>query len=1013
MDVRKYLGGEGGQEALWRDFSWCSREMEQGLDQLERKRTGAYYTAPALAEAMMEALVEEILADGGKPWEMSFLEPCVGTGSFVLAYLRVLHRRRIDREEARQALDRLYWADVNHEALAFFREWLEAFAEVYWGISLEESYFASHGAEGLLLNMEAQRASYVSLREAFAGKNAPDSFDIVVTNPPYKILKAERPHYPTEEAYAADQARYQAAGELARRQFPLASSGVLNLYKLFVEEILLRYIKKGGYGAILIPASVLTEKNGAKLRTCMLTEHQLRSVWVIREESGYLDSRQAACALLLRTGGETESIRITADYCRDPEETVQIEGRDLLKSRTGNAIFPLDRESYQILSALRSFKTVKDYSFIHNLRGELDLTTDKQAVLGEETRYRLLRGRDIGLYAIKEAEPEERSYVDSAFVERSGKRRFVFSERIACQQVVNIHRRRRVTFAYVPAGCVLGNSCNFIAVERNPFGLDLFCLLGLFNTRLINWYFKLLSSNNHVSNYEIDSFPVPAEAAQLGRIGELARRYLQKKDPVWLEEIERLTAQAFQLTEWERDVPYRQGLRALTAVLPFLPEEEAAALFCGDSTLRAALRRHQQEPDAVRLGAAKGILEKYGKLIRGEVLNHVTFKLSDLDLEMIRPVPQGGSWKDIPQKTVEKSKRLLQIQRSGGRTTLYGRIDYSKPSYTITTYFNRPGNGTYIHPVHDRVLSVREAARLQSFPDSYFFCGTRTQLLKQVGNAVPPLLAYQIGRKIVEIAGCQTAIDLFCGAGGLTEGFRAAGVVSLLGNDLEASACATIQANHPRMRVVQGDIRDAAVKAQIIREAQRQHVDLICGGPPCQGFSLAGYRAADDPRNQLFRDFVDVVSAVQPRVIVFENVEGLLSYQRGAVYQDILRLFEELGYCAEGRTLLASHYGVPQRRRRVFIICTRSGLPFGPGDLFPAPITLSADRQVTAREAIGDLEDVPCGEHAMDSGKAENPFLMLVKGRISCQEFCERCQGEQEQKLEIFEEEDGQLSLTD
>ena len=159
MDVRKYLGGEGGQEALWRDFSRCSREMEQGLDQLERKRTGAYYTAPVLAEAMMEALVEEILADGGKPWEMSFLEPCVGTGSFVLAYLRVLHRRRIDREEARQALDRLYWADVNHEALAFFREWLEAFAEVYWGISLDDTYFASHGAEGLLLNMEAQRAS--------------------------------------------------------------------------------------------------------------------------------------------------------------------------------------------------------------------------------------------------------------------------------------------------------------------------------------------------------------------------------------------------------------------------------------------------------------------------------------------------------------------------------------------------------------------------------------------------------------------------------------------------------------------------------------------------------------------------------------------------------------------------------------------------------------------------------------------------------------------------------------
>src|SRR5699024_9663177 len=124
---------------------------------------------------------------------------------------------------------------------------------------------------------------------------------------------------------------------------------------------------------------------------------------------------------------------------------------------------------------------------------------------------------------------------------------------------------------------------------------------------------------------------------------------------------------------------------------------------------------------------------KFIKIKNNEVLNHTDFKLSELDLEMIGPVPQGGNWKDIPHITLFShpfqlfflSKRLKRITETGGRTTLYGRIDYDKPSYTITTYFNRPGNGTYVHPIHDRVLSVREAARFQGFKDDYYIYGNK------------------------------------------------------------------------------------------------------------------------------------------------------------------------------------------------------------------------------------------------------------------------------------------------
>lgn len=200
---------------------------------------------------------------------------------------------------------------------------------------------------------------------------------------------------------------------------------------------------------------------------------------------------------------------------------------------------------------------------------------------------------------------------------------------------------------------------------------------------------------------------------------------------------------------------------------------------------------------------------------------------------MIRPVPQGGSWKDTPQETVQKSKRLSRIFKTGGRTTLYGRIDYSKPSYTITTYFNRPGNGTYVHPVHDRVLSVREAARFQSFPDNYLFCGNKTNTLKQVGNAVPVLMAFNLGKNIREKTDCCTSVDLFSGAGGMTYGFKLAGIKAAIANDFEESACVTLKTNSLEIDVLCGDITKEETKRAIIQAGKNASADIICGGPPC------------------------------------------------------------------------------------------------------------------------------------------------------------------------------------
>lgn len=384
------------------------------------------------------------------------------------------------------------------------------------------------------------------------------------------------------------------------------------------------------------------------------------------------------------------------------------------------------------------------------------------------------------------------------------------------------------------------------------------------------------------------------------------------------------------------------------------------------------------------------MVKKYKLLYNGNVLNHTTFKLSALDLEMIKSVPPGGNWKDIPLNIVEKSERLKKITKTGGRTTLYGRIDYEKPSYTITTYFNRPGNGTYVHPTLERVLSVREAARLQTFPDDYFFYGNKTQLLKQVGNAVPSIFAYQLAKRIISNIGRVRSIDLFSGAGGLAYGFKKAGIVSVISNDIEESACITLKINNPEINVLCGDITQDSVKDKIYEIASREKPEIICGGPPCQGFSMAGLRLTDDPRNQLFKDFLAIVKRVQPKIVVFENVEGLLSYQNGKTYHAIRDMFQDIGYLIAARTVMMNEYAVPQKRKRVIIICVRKDLKIKPDALYPTPITPYPESQITVGETIKDLADITCSETAVYQIIPDNDILKLFDSDISYDEYVVR-----------------------
>lgn len=167
-------------------------------------------------------------------------------------------------------------------------------------------------------------------------------------------------------------------------------------------------------------------------------------------------------------------------------------------------------------------------------------------------------------------------------------------------------------------------------------------------------------------------------------------------------------------------------------------------------------------------------------------------------------------------------------------------------------------------------------------------------------------------------------VDLFCGAGGLSLGFTQEGFVTCLANDIQAVCVDTYAHNHPetpRDRIVLGDIKEQVVD-RIDELLGDVSVDIVVGGPPCQGFSMANrQRLIDDPRNQLYKNFVQTVDKVRPPFFVMENVKGMLS-----VKDQVIEDFEAIGYRVAAHILNAKDYGVPQNRERLIYIGNRVGI---------------------------------------------------------------------------------------
>jgi DNA (cytosine-5)-methyltransferase 1 len=402
------------------------------------------------------------------------------------------------------------------------------------------------------------------------------------------------------------------------------------------------------------------------------------------------------------------------------------------------------------------------------------------------------------------------------------------------------------------------------------------------------------------------------------------------------------------------------------------------------------------------------------------VPNHVSLRHSDRVVLRYQLIPEGGRLPP-PQLLPADIRR-----RNFGNT--YKRLHRDRPSLTLV-----PGNNAFpVHPTKDRSLTAREAARLQGFPDTYQFAGTRAEQCRLVGNAVPVQLAQAIATAMsAHLSGAAhegravgiaivdkdrsstmpkrltprtthakggtrnngTAVSLFTGAGGLMLGFVRAGFIVLGSYDRKQVVAENMKLNFPDVRHHHKDLSKVTVR-EILKDTGGVHPTVVFGGPPCQGFSVFGPRRfkftrgndeSVDPRNALTLKFISLAVGLEPKVIFMENVKGLRSARRGGkTYLELATArLRRAGYEVSVDVVNASQFGVPQVRERLILVASLPGISVAwpKQKYFDEPKSWQRPL-VTVGDVIADLVDASTHDAAFNHLPMEHKKLVVERYKL-------------------------------
>jgi Alw26I/Eco31I/Esp3I family type II restriction m6 adenine DNA methyltransferase len=442
---------------------------------------------------------------------LNFYEPCSGTGIFIIAYIdEVINKTgNLNSKVFQKFINQIYFSDIDSDAIDLLVRILPLYVKSKYSIAIKinpTNYFKGD----VLFNSKNGEIKKVDPRDIFG---IVKGFDIVLTNPPYKLLKANSDKYKDELNSNQHALDIKSVLEFIRENnLYKYNQGTLNYYKIFLEEILENYTHSSSKIGAIIPITLLNDKQSELLRKRIINKYKLFKIYIIPEKNEFFpDISQAFCFFALDKKEPGKIIRINPKVINQNDfnnEGVEV-NIDHIENISETAPIVIENEiGWKILKKLNSLPKLRSLASVCNARGELDLTLDKGYITKKRTSLPLLRGNNISEFSYELGE----FFTDEKFMKKTAeKNKYISKERLVCQQISNIHLEKRLKFTKIPENIVLGNSCNFLTFNETLFGnqeVGLDYLLGVLNSILLNWRFKITNSNNHISNYELAELPI-------------------------------------------------------------------------------------------------------------------------------------------------------------------------------------------------------------------------------------------------------------------------------------------------------------------------------------------------------------------------------------------------------------------------------------------------------------------------------------------------------------------------
>lgn len=475
---------------------------------INSKNTGSVYTKSNISNEICKKAINNKFFQINTIDNLRLLDFGAGTGRFYFEALEILEST-MSKSKQDLILNNLYAIDIDEVAINILR--LKALGYIEnLDINAIELLFNNIICKNMLINQKLSlfeiNNNLFNVNTDFKNALLNGGFDIIVSNPPYAILKvnkkdtkknAYQKYYDELIAKTNDEINYFNNSEY----YQYSTEGMLNYYKLSI-EMMLNLAKKDASFGIICPSTLFTDCSSKKLRKHLLLNNKISEINYYSENANLFDNvSQATVIFYLTKNSKTDDIKVKI---KDDSFTVNIS--DIVKSFSSLEIPYINKIGWGILNKLSRFKKLKENNDIRNKRGELDLTLYKKFITNTPTKFRLVRGNMIS---------EENGIVDK-------NKEFVLEEfinnksedylnndfnksRLICQQISNIDTLKRLNFTLSKEYDIIANSCNYLTVKNKN---SIKSLLAIMNSYLLNWRFKISSGNNHINNYELDELPI-------------------------------------------------------------------------------------------------------------------------------------------------------------------------------------------------------------------------------------------------------------------------------------------------------------------------------------------------------------------------------------------------------------------------------------------------------------------------------------------------------------------------